>query len=189
MSLTILQVQARRRELHLAAAQTLELLYSTDLAPFYGQIAYHYEQAFHQGLFAVREQALTYLRQAGEQAAANYENETAVDYFSRALALLEENDPTTRFELLLVREKACHNGGLLEQQRADLQALSSPRRAARPRRSTPERRASTSASRRAASCAPIAGTARTSSTSASSSRPERPSPTGRSEEDDTGRAT
>jgi tetratricopeptide (TPR) repeat protein len=63
-----------------------------------GLIADHLEQA-ERG-----EQALAYLRQAGEQAAAQFANQEAIHYFTRALNLAPQADAHTRLDLLLLRE-------------------------------------------------------------------------------------
>lgn len=101
-----MQLVARRRELHQLAASALETLYADDLPPHYAEIAYHYEAAYQLGLAEAQTPACRYLRLAGEQAAARYENRTAIDAFSRALALTE--DAVAQIELLLAREAIYH---------------------------------------------------------------------------------
>jgi len=69
------------------------------------------------------DQAILYMQRAGEQAGNAYANAEAVAYFSRALALTQEEDLTTRFDLLLAREKVLHIQGQREAQKVDLSAL------------------------------------------------------------------
>jgi predicted ATPase/class 3 adenylate cyclase len=116
-----MQLVARRRELHRLAAETLETLYADDLAPHYAEIAYHYETAHRQGIAELQETAARYLRLAGDQAAERYENQAALDFLSRALALTGEEGE--QIELLLAREDVCHFLAEREGQTADLARL------------------------------------------------------------------
>jgi class 3 adenylate cyclase len=118
-----MQLRARRRELHQLAAQAILSLYQDNLAEYYDELGYHYEAAYRQGLNVVYEQAITYLRLAGEQAAASYENEAAVDYFSRALALIPEAERERRFDLLRAREEVYSLRGARQAQEVDVAAL------------------------------------------------------------------
>jgi predicted ATPase/class 3 adenylate cyclase len=70
-----------------------------------------------------KEEALRYLKRAGVEAAAKYANDEAVDYFSRALALIPEEDEDTRFELLMAREEVLNLQAKRDLQRQDLEAL------------------------------------------------------------------
>lgn len=117
-----MQLLARRRQLHWLAAVSLEKVYATDLSAHYAEISYHYETAYKQGLAEAREGALRYLRLTGEQAAARYENWTAVEIFTRALAL--EETAVGQVGLLLQREDIYHLLVEREAQAADLQQLS-----------------------------------------------------------------
>jgi len=118
-----MQLQTRRRELHCLAAATFERLYADDLPPYYGALAYHYATAYRQGLTKVRDQALTYLHQAGQQAADNYENAAAIDHFSQALALAPAGAAEIRYALLLGREEVYHLLGERVAQSQDLDSL------------------------------------------------------------------
>ena len=51
------------------------------------------------------ENALHYFIQAGQEAAKNFANREAVDYFTRALDLLDDGDVTGQWTLLLAREE------------------------------------------------------------------------------------
>ncbi|MBE7555372.1 MAG: AAA family ATPase [Anaerolineales bacterium] len=77
---------AQRRELHRAVADWYEQTYVDDLSPFYSRLAFHWRQA------NVTSKALDYLEKAGEQALRSYANEEAVEFFSDALALAEEEE-------------------------------------------------------------------------------------------------
>jgi tetratricopeptide (TPR) repeat protein len=85
--------------------------------------------AEHLALAGRTEEALGYLRQAGEQAAARFANAEAVDYTTRALALLDQLgwDPRraaeARFALLLAREAVYDLLGRRAEQAADLSVL------------------------------------------------------------------
>ncbi len=88
-----------------------------------GLIAEHLERA------GRAEEALGYLRQAGEQAAAQFANAEAVRYLTRALALLDQVDwepqhvSSERYGLLLGREAVHDLVGQRDEQAADLAAL------------------------------------------------------------------
>ena len=94
-----------------------------------GLIADHLEKA------GEVERAITYLRKAGEQAAAQLANVEALLYFNRALALIPESEnngrhhgtnrhyDNGRYYLLSNREKILHLQGRREDQLLDLQAL------------------------------------------------------------------
>lgn len=118
-----MQLKARRRKLHYAAAKALQALYATDLAPRYGEVAYHYEAAYQQGSAAARLPACMYLQKAGEQAAGNYENEAAVAYFGRALKLAPKTAADLRYQLLLAREDLYHLQAKRQEQAQELASL------------------------------------------------------------------
>ncbi|MCP4542138.1 MAG: tetratricopeptide repeat protein [Chloroflexi bacterium] len=82
-----------------------------------GLLADHLEKA------GQTEQALVYLHRAGEQALAQFANEQAVDYLNRAMALVSEEQLTTRYNLLLSREAIYHLQGARDAQAEDLDAL------------------------------------------------------------------
>jgi predicted ATPase len=69
------------------------------------------------------EQAIAYLRRAGEQAVAQFANAEAIAYFSRALDLTSQNDLDERYTLLLAREEIYHLQGDREPQAQDLKVL------------------------------------------------------------------
>jgi predicted ATPase len=106
-----------RRDYHALAAEWLMEQRGDRTGEVIGLIADHLERA------GEREEALQYLKLAGEQAAEKYANKEAVDYFSRALALVSDNDLETRFDLLLSQEEVLAFQSELEAQRQNLEAL------------------------------------------------------------------
>jgi len=88
-----------------------------EVAEHLGLIADHLESAREE------ERAASYLRRAGEQAASRFANAEAIDYFSRALELISEENLAGRYALLLAREKAYNLRGAREAQARDLAAL------------------------------------------------------------------
>lgn len=105
----------RRRRLHLLAAEALEALHAAELTPAAAAIGYHYEQA------EQADPARRYLAMAGAEAARSYQNQAAVDFFTRALAL--NPTPQQRGDLLLGREAVLNWQGDRQGQADDLQAL------------------------------------------------------------------
>jgi len=79
--------------------------------------------ADHLELAGEGDEALRYLRWAGEEAAKKYANQEAVDFFSRALAIVPDDDQETQFELLLAREEVLAFQSRFDEQRQDLEAL------------------------------------------------------------------
>jgi len=110
-------LRRQRRRFHRQAAEALERLFPERMEEQLGLLARHWEQAGEQG------RAVEYLRRAGEQAAEQFANAEAVEYFSRALDLTPEEDLVGRFELLLAREEVYDLQGLREVQRQDLTVL------------------------------------------------------------------
>jgi predicted ATPase/class 3 adenylate cyclase len=106
-----------RRAYHSLTAEWLMEQRGDRRAEVVGLIADHLELA------GENSEALHYLKLAGEIAAGKYANEEAIDYFSRALALVPEEDLETRFELLLAREDVHSLQAKREAQRQDLEAL------------------------------------------------------------------
>jgi DNA-binding SARP family transcriptional activator len=92
--------RVRRTDLHARAAQAIEATYASrpgGLSQHIEALAYHYDHSNRRDL------ALPYLVQAGENAAAVYAFEVAVDYFERALSLIDElglSDPPLVWRLL-----------------------------------------------------------------------------------------
>ena len=81
-----------------------------------GVLAHHWRQA------KQPEKAIAYLLRAGEQAAAQFANNEAADYYSHALKLLPD-DSREHYDALLAREKLHDMLGARDKQAADLRAL------------------------------------------------------------------
>lgn len=75
---------AERAALHHEIAKILELLYKEDIALVAMPLARHYREA------GIREKAVEYLLQAGDQARSLYAHQEAVDHYQQALAYLRE---------------------------------------------------------------------------------------------------
>lgn len=84
---------------------------------FTGMIAEHLELA------GEYERAASFFRQAGEQAARRYANQSALNYLDRALKLTSESDLKERYAILLAREQVYSLLGSREEQRQDLEQL------------------------------------------------------------------
>ncbi len=110
-------VRTHRRELHALAVEAIEGLYADGLNLHYGELAYHSEQA------EMVEKARRYLQLAGDAARDAYQNNQAVDYYSRAFALTPESDLEGRYHLLLEREALYALLGDSQQRGQDLEAL------------------------------------------------------------------
>lgn len=67
--------------------------------------------------------AVTFLRQAGEQAAQQYANDQALKYLTRALELVPDEDISERYAILLAREQVYSLLGARRSQNQDLEQL------------------------------------------------------------------
>ncbi len=81
-----MQMRERLRTLHRRAGEAYETIHKDDLAPYYADLAYHYEQG------EDIPKAVEYLRKAGDQARLNYQNEAALSFYERLLAYAGEDD-------------------------------------------------------------------------------------------------
>jgi predicted ATPase len=92
--------RSRRMWLHARVAEAIETVYSgrpEGLAPHVETLAFHFDAS------ARRDRALQYLLQAGQKAAGLYAFEVAVNYFERALALMDHiglKEPAQRWPIL-----------------------------------------------------------------------------------------
>ena len=109
--------EVERAVLHEDVGNVLEELYGDQVDEITVQLARHFAEA------GMAEKAVTYLRRAGEQAAAQFANAEAMTYLSRALDLTPETDTAERYALLLAREKVYDVQGAREAQRQDLATL------------------------------------------------------------------
>ncbi len=112
-----MQMRARRQELHTLALNTLETLFINEISNHLGELAYHSEQA------QLPEKALHYLRTAGEAARDAYQNAQALDYYSRALSFVLEEDLRMAFDLHSECEKMLAELGKGNERAAKLQQL------------------------------------------------------------------
>jgi tetratricopeptide (TPR) repeat protein len=103
--------------MHESIGLILETLYGEQAAEIAAQLARHFELA------ELPDKARLYLRIAGEQAAASYANDAALDFLNRALALTPANATQDRFALLANRERIYDLLGKRALQREDLNAL------------------------------------------------------------------
>ena len=117
--------KATRRTVHHQVAQTLEEQINESTTFLYPLIAYHYEKGEQPA------KAIYYLEKAGEQAAAQFANDDAITYFSKALTLLDnlEDDKEAahileqRYNLTRGRLDIYHLISNREAQQADLSSL------------------------------------------------------------------
>jgi len=110
-------LKKERRVFHRQVAEMLEQLFPDRIEEQVGLLAYHWHRA------GDPERARYYARLAGEQAATQFANTEAVNYFSHALDLTPETDHAERYTLLLAREKVYDVQGARESQTQDLAAL------------------------------------------------------------------
>ncbi|MBU1877991.1 MAG: tetratricopeptide repeat protein, partial [Chloroflexi bacterium] len=108
-----------RRRYHALVADWLIEHSGERAVEMFGLIAEHLELAER------TEQAIVYLRWAGQQAAGQFANAEAIHYFSRALTLLPDTDTTrdTRYALLSARERVYDLQGMRPAQARDLAEL------------------------------------------------------------------
>jgi predicted ATPase len=112
-----MQVHTRRKMLHGVAVAAFENLYAGNLLDHYGELAYHTEQA------GMGKKAVHYLRLAANKAYESFQNSQAIEYYTRALALVEESDIAARYELLLGRESVNTRLSRNDDRNRDLQEL------------------------------------------------------------------
>jgi class 3 adenylate cyclase/tetratricopeptide (TPR) repeat protein len=106
-----------RRSYHAQVAEWLIETSGERVGEFAGLIGEHLELA------EDRSRALEFMQQAAQGAAARYANAEAVDYYTRALALLPEGELQARWEMLLGREKMLDLLGQRAAQQQDLDEL------------------------------------------------------------------
>ncbi len=100
-----------------ADAPLEELTLQSALAPYYPLLVHHWHNAEN------TDRERLYAGLAGEQAAGQYANETAVRHLSRALELTPEEDLEGRYRLLLAKEGVNDILGKREAQKEDLTLL------------------------------------------------------------------
>ena len=112
-----MQLLARQRQLHEIALTAMETLYAAELENHYGELAFHAERT------QLTEKAIQYLTLAGKQAASRYQNALAVEYFTRALALVPDADLQTQYDLIYERAVVYQNTSNRSLQLQDIGAL------------------------------------------------------------------
>jgi len=108
-----MQLRARRQELHQLAAEGIESLYAVDLAPHYGELAFHYDQS------GLTDRACLYLEKAGERARAQGAPIEARRFFDRAVELLPPEDREARWRILLGRDEVLGVLGEIEARKVE----------------------------------------------------------------------
>ncbi len=109
--------QGEQSELHRRAAAWLKAQGDEQVKEHLGLLAEQLDKA------GQVDQAVIYLRRAGEQAAGLFANAEAVAYLSRALELTPEGLSPEYYAVLSIREKVYDLRGVREAQRRDLAAL------------------------------------------------------------------
>ncbi len=110
--------EVQRVILHEDFGYILEEMYEEILPEVVFQLARHFVEA------GIRDKSVFYLRQAGEQAAAQFAYTEAISYINRAVSLLTtEKDQAEKYELLYLREQIFALQGEREPQRTDLELL------------------------------------------------------------------
>jgi predicted ATPase/class 3 adenylate cyclase len=112
-----MQLLSRQRELHRLAVFAMETVYHDDLESHYGELAYHAEKS------DLNEKALNYLILAGKLSLSVYQNHQAIDYFTRAMTLVLEDDLRMRFDILIERAEAYYRVSDFDAQSRDLSSL------------------------------------------------------------------
>jgi predicted ATPase/DNA-binding SARP family transcriptional activator len=110
-------LKRERRAIHRRVAKALEQIYPEHIEEQLGLLAYHWEQA------GEAREAVEYLRRASAQAVAQYANDEAIGYLSRAIELTPKDDLDRRYVLLLAREGVYNVQGARKAQHQDLAAL------------------------------------------------------------------
>ncbi len=112
-----MQLENRKRQLHALAFDAMSEIHKMDLEPYHSELAYHAEKG------GLKEEALRYLTLSGNQAMGIFQNRLAIDYFTRALTVLNTGDLKTEFELLIKRVECNYNVGDSASQIPDLNRL------------------------------------------------------------------
>ena len=112
-----MQLLARQRELHGLAVSAMETVYRDNLESHYSELAYHAEKA------DLKEKALNYLKLAGQLSLSVYQNQQAIDHFTRALTFVSSDDLRVKLELLLARVECNYNISNSTEQLKDLDVL------------------------------------------------------------------
>jgi|GEM_PF-3270273 len=109
---------SHRREYHRRIGICIEDIYNVSLNEWYEELARHFDQSDDDS------RAVNYLGKAGDKAFDLYANESAEDYYTRALGRADgEKDPDNRYKLLNMRSMVYAIIGLGEKQKNDLDEM------------------------------------------------------------------
>ncbi len=89
-----MQLKKRLRSLHLLAAQTIEAIGQDNLAAQSPSLAFHYDNAL------VRQRAIHYYKISGDTAKGLFNNESAMEYYLRALELIGSRDSDAKLDII-----------------------------------------------------------------------------------------
>ncbi len=95
-----MQLRARLMTLHGLAAAAIEAVFADDLSGHWAELAHHSDEA------GDNANAIIYLEKAGDIAAENYQNETAVQHYDRLLAKISCQLEATPSEALVRQKQA-----------------------------------------------------------------------------------
>ena len=109
-----MQLRTRQRTLHAQALSSIEELYRDEIAPHFGELAYHAERA------ELNEKAYDYLDRAARTATNVYQNAQAIEYLTRALHLIPTQNPASEFDMLERRVELYSRTGNHVDQNKDL---------------------------------------------------------------------
>ena len=112
-----MQLAVRQQNLHALAFSAIQQIHHENLSSYYGELAYHAEKG------NLDKEAPHYLKLAGNAAKNAYQNRQAIDFFTRALALLPEDALRERFDLLIKRVECLYNIGDSIAQLSDLEEM------------------------------------------------------------------
>ncbi len=104
-----MQLKTQVKHLHKLIAEAIEKLYVDNIHQHYFDLAFHYEQA------EVQEQTDYYLRKAADLARRNYQNDLALEYYTKLLNRIQEK--TDRIQVLQVRGQVLERLGRWESAR------------------------------------------------------------------------
>ena len=106
-----------RRRLHLNIGEALARAYAQNEDQVIESLAYHFAEG------GERKRAIPYLLRAGEMARSRQAPEAAVEFYTRALDMLAEEDMEMRYRVLSGRERAYNQLARRDAQADDLDAL------------------------------------------------------------------
>jgi tetratricopeptide (TPR) repeat protein len=115
----MMQMRARRQELHALAVAALEAIHVDDRKFHYAELAYHSERG------ELREKAFQYYTLAGKSASAVFQNAKGVEYFTKALSFTLQEDRPAQFDLYTERITLLDRMAKRDAQLKDLRTIES----------------------------------------------------------------